>query len=197
MELLLQRLNDLEKRLDDAVDGSLGMIPRAPTAHRVLRLFLSQKYMSSSGTEDAENVEKEKAHFILRFEGLIIDLGDVNYRCESLSKYIDAVNVTVYADRKLNVLSNFEWSSADFPKGVSADVIQIRIPAEKSYQCRVEVKLSDHAITKYSVSTALRSLLQCKTLELTKQEILDGTLAYMLAKNMFLDRYAASFICCF
>lgn len=188
MTSYLERLASVDRRLDSFVD-SLNKVPKV-TAPRtqLLRLFITHKFVPSSAIEPDANGEKERPYFLVRLDGILFDMGDLTQRQSSLSSFLDGVSITVFADRKQNVLCSYEWNASSYGPGLAADSIVFKLAAEKSCACRVELRFSDHVTPKYTLSAPLRDLIQSKVPEMKKQEICDAFLHQVAAKRLFQER---------
>lgn len=193
MSTYLQRIGEIERRVDALVD-SVNRVPKvtAPKA-QLLRLFFTHKFVPLSAIEPDANGEKERPYFLLRIDGIVFSLGDAQSKLCSLRAYLDAVTVTIFADRRQTVLYNYEWSTSTFPAGLSADSMVFKIAAEKSCTCRVEVRFSDNILPKYTLSPTMKDILQAKTNELSKQEICEAFLYQVAQRRLFLEKDSRTF----
>lgn len=188
-----QRLADAERRVEALADSVNRVPPVSAPRTQLLRLFVTQKFVPSSAIEVDANGEKERPYFVVRIDGILFDLGVASQRQVSVSSFVDAANVTVFADRKQNVLCAYDWSTSSFPAGLSADSIVFKVAAEKSSSCRVELRFTDNVAPKFSLSPLLRDLLQAKSSDMRKQDICEAFLYQVALRRLFLDKDARSF----
>lgn len=193
MSSLVQRLADAERRVEALVDSINRVPPVSAPRTQLLRLFVTQKFVPSSAIEVDVNGEKERPYFIVRIDGVLFDLGVIDQRQVSVSTFVDAVTITVFADRKQNVLCAYDWSTSSFPAGLSADSVVFKVAAEKSSTCRVEIRFTDNVAPKYLLSPLLRDLLQSKSNDMRKQDICEAFLYQVALRRLFVDKDARSF----
>jgi hypothetical protein len=152
------------------------------------RIFISQTF-------HAVTEENPDAHFILRIDCILFGLGSTDVR-KGISKLIHSLKVTAFGDKKQTTMQTFEWSAANYPEGLSADNIEIRIPADKNTLCKIELGFNESMLApKFAISNALKEMFRLKINELSKEEICTCLLAYISTNNLSYDRDKRNFKC--
>lgn len=147
---------------------------------KILRLFLRQTFHPQ--------VDAERAHFSLTVEGLL--LSPAQRHCErGFGGCLQSIRVQV--DRRIGTVNNgyvnsqvFDWTEQQFPRGAQADVIQMKIPADKNCVGRIALGISNEASNQVRISNQLRACFENLTVETTEEEIYATLLQYVARNNL-------------
>lgn len=147
---------------------------------KILRLFLRQSFYPQ--------LENERAHFLLSLEGLVISTAHRQFQ-RGFGVFLQ--NIRVQVDRRVGTVNNgyansqvFDWTEQQFPKGLQADVIQMKIPADKNCVGRISIGISSSGTNQVRISNQLRACFETLTVETTEEEIYTTLLQYVARNNL-------------
>ena len=151
---------------------------------RILRLFLRQAFHPST----TDTVPPERAHFTLTIEGMVIDTYARTYT-RGFGGSVQSLKVAV--ERRIGTMANgylnsqvFDWSETQYPKGIHADVITMKIPADKNCTGKIALGINPEALNVVRISNQLRASFENLAVETTEEEIYTTLLQYISRHNL-------------
>lgn len=190
---LINRVHLMETYLDNRITQEKRLnLPTACEAKInkcILRMFFHHSFIAATETEGS--------HFRFVCEGIVIqENGDKSGFNRNIFKHLQTFRIQTDKKHILSPQNTFEWTEKDLPRGVQAQAIHCKLPAEKPGIIRITFHLNHDYCPKFKLSNELKALFPSPNIvESSEEECCQLILQYIASHALFTDKDRRCFLC--
>ena len=200
----LERLNDVENSITNQwmhfQRTSLANNLEPEIKQKVFRVFIRHQFNPATPTE--------RAHFLIRIEGVLLDPKYKTLPCGAISNVFDRIKVTT-DKRYYSSFAHLEWdgvasaaaaaaaaaasTTSAITKGSKANVlapeaVQFKLFGDKQSTVRLAFFRSSKVVTRYEISDKMRELMPRMRLDPTVDEVVHTVMHYTQTRYLLKEK---------